>query len=89
MNPFKSKEQRQEKKQEKLEELMAKYNLENLSQEDKETAQLITYNLWGTGLISLGAKAEDSANIGLLTAIVEQNFMMIKLLNEINNKLDK
>lgn len=86
---FKSKEEKEEKKQEKLDEFMSQFNLENLSQEDKKFAKLITYNLWGTGLIRFGASAEDGANIGLLRALIEQNWLIIKLLNEINSKLDK
>lgn len=86
---FKSKGEKEEEKQEKLDEFMSQLNLENLSQEDKKFAKLITYNLWGTGLARFGASAEDGANIGLLKALIEQNWMIIKLLNEINNKLDK
>lgn len=86
---FKSKEEREMEKQEKLEEQMKKYNLENLSQEDKEYIKNITNRLMGTGLISLGSKAEDTAKIELLKLLIEQNWLIVKLLNEINNKLDK
>ena len=86
---FKSKEEKEEKKQEKLDEFMSQFNLENLSQEDKEFERSITYKLWGTGLTRFGASAEDAANIGLMQAMIDQNFLIIKLLDEINSKLDK
>lgn len=86
---FSSKESRDSKNQQKLDELMEQYNLEGLSQEDKEAAKAITQMLWGAGLIRLGSRPADSANIGMLQALVEQNWLIIKLLNELNEKLDK
>lgn len=86
---FKGKEEKEREKQEKLEEQMKRYNLEDLSQEDKEYIKSITYRLMGTGLISFGSKAEDTAKIELLKLLIEQNWLIIKLLNEMNNKLDR
>lgn len=90
---LKSKEERkqgkEQKKQEKLDSLMRDYNLEHLSQEDKEAIKLITYRTWGTDLIAVAAKPEDDAKITSLQALIEQNWVIIKLLNEIDQKLDK
>ena len=33
-------------------------------------------------------KAEDQAKIGYLSAMIDQNFLIIKLLSDISNKLD-
>lgn len=87
---FKNKEEKEIKKQEKLDELMKRYNLEDLSPKDKESVKLISMGLAGTGLIHLtSSKAEDVAKLSLLEALVDQNWIIIKLLNEINEKLDK
>lgn len=90
MNPFKGrKDKKEEKRQEKLEEMMSRYNLNELSPEDKEYARMIVKSMAGTSLIGLTSNAEDMAKIGLSQTLVEQNFLIIKLLNEISNKLDK
>lgn len=91
MNPFsrKNKKSKEEKEQEKLDELMKQYNLDNLSEEDKKFARGITYKLWGTGLIRFGTSSEDAANIGLLQGIIDQNFLLAKLIDENNKKLDE
>lgn len=88
-NREEKKQQKEDKKQEKLEQLMAGYNLDDLSQEDKEYARMVIKSLSGTTLIGLGSNAQDMAKIGLSQTIVDQNFLIIKLLNEINQKLDK
>lgn len=96
MSMFKSKEDRETEKLnkeavklEQLDNKMAQYGLENLSLEDKQRVKLILTSVTGTGLVLLGSKAEDTAKLSLMRATVEQNFMIIKLLNEINTKLEK
>ncbi|WP_407310920.1 hypothetical protein [Desulfosporosinus sp. SB140] len=87
---FKSKDEKENEKLEKLNEKMAKYGLENLSLEDKEKVKLILMGLMGTGLmdfgIALSGKSEDIAKLNYLGALVEQNWIIIKLLNDIKNK---
>ena len=83
---FKSKEEKESEKLEKLNKKMVQYGLENLSAEDKERARLTLMELTGTTLIAITSSAEDNAKIGLLQAMIEQNFMIIKLLNDIKNK---
>ena len=90
MNPFKDrKEKKADKKQEKLEELMERNNLQDLSQEDKESVKHILEQTLNSSFMSLHFKAEDTAKIGLTHLMIEQNLIIIKLLNEISNKLDK
>ena len=96
MSMFKSKEDRATEKLNKeaikLEQLdikMAQYGLENLSLEDKQRVKLILTSVTETGLILLGSKPEDTAKLSLMKSTIEQNFMIIKLLNEISTKLDK
>lgn len=96
MGMFKSKEAREAEKLtkvaaklEQLDNKIAQYGLENLSLEDKQRVRLILISVTGTGLIMTGSKAEDTAKLSLMRATMEQNFMIIKLLSEINNKLDK
>lgn len=86
---FSRKEKKELKKQEKLDDLMGRYNLDGLSQEDKEYARMIIKSMSGTSLIGFAAKAEDTAKIGLSQTMIDQNFLIIKLLNEISDKLDR
>ncbi|MGB9813533.1 MAG: hypothetical protein ACPLRZ_07620 [Thermovenabulum sp.] len=93
MGLFKSKDEKEAQRKELLNAKMALYNLQNLSQEDKEVVNGIMEGLRGSGLIEFGTifhgKAEDVAKLGYLRALLEQNWLIIKLLNEINQKLDK
>ena len=95
MAMFKSKEAREVEKlnkvaakSEQLDNKMTQYGLENLSLEDKQRVKLILISLTGAGFIMTGSKAEDTAKLSMMRATMEQNFMIIKLLSEINNKLD-
>ena len=101
MGLFSSKEEKEQKKEEKdqkkLEKLnvqMAKYGLENLSRDDKETIRLILLGLMGTGMMETGAKltgikSEDDLKITYLRTLMEQNWLLLKKLDEISRKLDK
>lgn len=90
MSPFKNrKDKKEEKKRDKIEDLTSRYNLDELSQEDKEYMSSLIKGMSGTTAIGFTSSAEDTAKIGLLQTIIEQNFLTIKLLNEISNKLDK
>lgn len=93
MGLFKGKEEKETQKLEKLNMKMAQYGLQNLSQEDKEKVEKILLGLMGNGLIEFGTilsgKPEDVAKLSYLGALVEQNWLIIKLLNEIKEKLDK
>lgn len=83
---FKSKDEKEELKIEKINQKMAQYGLENLDMEDKERVRNMMKGDIGNTLIAITSSAEDNAKIGLLQTITDQNFMIIKLLNEIKNK---
>ena len=83
---FKNKEEKEEDKLKRLDIQMSQYNLKDLSEEDKKEVHSILYGLLGTGMIAISSKPEDAAKIDLLKVLIEQNWMIIKLLNEIKNK---
>jgi hypothetical protein len=87
---FKSKEEKETERLKKLNEKMKQYGLEKLSDEDKRETDIIITGLMGNNLIEwgtiFGGKAEDTAKLTYLHALIEQNWMIIKLLNEIKNK---
>lgn len=88
-----NKESKEEKATRETAELMSRYGLETLSEKDKESIRKIIGDLSGLGLmkagILLGGKAEDTAKLGYLSALVEQNWIMIRQLDQINKKLDQ
>lgn len=89
MGMFGRKEKKAQEEKEKLEKRTEQYNLNDLSEENKKSVKLITDKLMGTTLVGLGSTAGEQANLRLQQAMIDQNFLMIKLLNEINDKLDK
>lgn len=95
---FGSREKKNDKKvskQEKeMQKFMDRYQLEELSEQDmiivKRIADdLVANNLFKTGMALTFAKAEEQAKVTYLSALVEQNWMIIRKLDEISNKLDK
>ncbi|MDD2378230.1 MAG: hypothetical protein PHD10_04970 [Bacilli bacterium] len=86
---FKSKE---EKDQENIEIFMKKYHLENIDQEDLEILKRVANDLAGNGLFKAGlalsfAKVEEQAKITYLSALVEQNWLIIRQLSKINQNI--
>lgn len=84
----------QEKKEQKVQALLEKYGLEELSDpRDKVAVQNITTNLMGNKLIEIGAALQgsgaDAAKMSYLNAIMEQNFIMIRQLDKISKLLEK
>lgn len=78
----------------KEQKLMEKYGLDSITNEkDIKSLKEITSQLFGTGIMDLGAKlnfgakTEDILQISYQKAIVEQNFMIIRKLCEISEKL--
>lgn len=92
MGLFGNNEDKEAKKEAKLDAMMAKYGLENLSPEYRSKVKDINSELIGTGLmeagtkLSMNAKAEDQLQVQYLRTIMEQNWMIIRLLDEIKNK---
>lgn len=91
MGLFASADEKAAKKEAKLDALMAKYGLENLSPEYREKVKDINNELLGMGFMEAGmkismAKAEEQMKVSYLHAIMEQNWMIIRLLDEIKRK---
>lgn len=92
---FGGKETKEEKEARQIADLMAKYGLEDLADpRDKEAVRKIASDLAGSGLMKAGValsfgKAEDQLKIGYLSALVEQNWIMIRQLDKIASLLDK
>lgn len=87
-------EKKLRKQQEEMRKFMAKYNLSEIDKDDLEILRRIANDLAGNGFLKAGmalsfAKAEEQAKVTYLSALVEQNWMIIKLLSEINSKLEK
>lgn len=89
---FKSNEQKEAEKQQKIEEMMKKYGLEDLSDpRDIESVRKIVSDLAGSGLSQIGAMLSGDdvkVNVRILVqyqqAILEQNFMLIRLLDRLS-----
>ena len=81
-------------KAEEIEKYMEHYGLYSLDAEDLNTVRRIAQDLAGNGLIKAGmalsfAKAEEQAKVSYLSALVEQNWLIINQLNRINKQLEK
>lgn len=88
----KQKEKDMEKEKEKLIKLIQKYNLEDLTEKDLRNLKSIaetmaSNNLFKTGLALSFGNAAEQAKIGYLDVLVQQNFMIIRQLSELNKKL--
>lgn len=90
---FGGKESKEEKEARKVAELLSKYGLEDLSGKDLESVKTIASSLAGNNLITFGTtlsgKAEDVAKLSYLSALVEQNWIIIRQLDRISKSLDK
>lgn len=81
----------EERKAQKAQALMQKYGLENLSDpRDIQAVKNISYELMGNSLIELGTALKgngaDTAKMSYLNAIMQQNFIIIRMLDKIANK---
>lgn len=79
------------KQQEKLNKLMSKYHLEDVSSDIAPQIKEISEELAGTGAMEAGyklsfGKPEEQLKISYLNAIMKQNFIIIRLLDKIANK---
>lgn len=88
---FGNKESKQEKQDAKLQELMEKYGLGDVSPEYADAVKKIAAELAGTGMMEAGmrlsmAKAEDALPVYYLRAIMEQNFVIIRELDALLKK---
>lgn len=91
MGLFASKEEKEAKKIEKLQAIVAKYHLDGINPKDLESIQSINSELFGTGMMEFGTllsgKAEDNVKIAYLNTLIQQNWIIIRQLDEISKKL--
>lgn len=80
----------EDKQQEKVEKLLKRYNIENVSSDISSDIQAIANDLAGNKMIEMGTlfqgNANEAAKMSYLSAIMKQNFIIIKLLDKIANK---
>ena len=87
-----TKETKEEKEARRVQELMQKYGLENISKVDADSIERILGDLAGknlmrTGLALSGVKAEDQVKMDYLSAMMEQNWIIIRQLDRISKIL--
>lgn len=84
---------KQEKNEQKIQEMMNRLGLDRLSDADYKSCKKILNDLFGLGLMKAGmalsfAKSEEQCKVGYLSAMVEQNWIIIRQLDELNQRLD-
>ena len=90
---FGGKETREERQTRKDLELMEKYGLTTIDRRDINSIRKIINDLLGNGLFKTGmalsfAKAEEQAKVTYLSALVEQNWIIIRQLDRLNKHFD-
>lgn len=92
---FRTAEERQAAQLQKAEKILARYGLENIDPQYADAVKKITYELAGSGLSELGAllanddKAMNKAQTQFVKAILEQNFIIIRQLDQIAYLLEQ
>ncbi|MBV1759255.1 MAG: hypothetical protein KMY55_15705 [Dethiosulfatibacter sp.] len=91
---FGDKKSKEDKEQEKLQQFMDRYQLEDLDEKDMVVLKRIATDLTGNALFKMGmafsfAKAEEQAKVSYLSALVEQNWMIIRQLSRMNKAIEK
>jgi hypothetical protein len=87
---FGNSESKEEKKAAKVAALLKRYGLEEISDpRDAESVKQIAASLAGNNLIEIGTalsgSAQDVAKMSYLSALVEQNWIIIRQLDKLNN----
>lgn len=90
---FKSKGERKQLREERRENVIKEFfntrNLDNLAEEDKEFVNLIREEIESTTGYRVRGTEGEIALIEQIDVLIEQNWLIIKLLNEISQRLDK
>lgn len=81
----------EDKKEEKALAALKKHHLEDISPKYAEAVKEINLELAGTGAMEMGAKLsfaknEELLKISYLKTLVEQNWIIIRMLDEISKK---
>lgn len=83
---------KEEKQAKELAKFTARYHLDDLDPRDLENVKSIACDLMGNSLAALGAtmtgKGEDGAKLTYLSALVQQNWLIINQLNRISKQLE-
>lgn len=84
-------ETKEQKELRKAMEVMQKYGLDSLDPKYVDQVQKINMELAGTGFMEAGMKismapAQDQLKISYLNTLIAQNWIIIRLLDEINKK---
>jgi len=83
---------KEEKEAKEIAKFIQKYKFENIDSSDLAMIKEISNDLLGLGLMKAGltltfAKAEEQAKVGYLSALVKQNWMIIRKLDDISRKI--
>ena len=88
-----SKEDKQQKQNEFREKLIEQYKYEGIPEKEKELLVKIAIDLKGNEFFKNGVAhfttLDDSMKISYLSAIMEQNFIIINQLARLNNNMEK
>ena len=84
---------KEEKQEEQLQKFMDKFHVDELDSKDLETVKQIANDLAGNGMFKAGlalsfANVADQAKVTYLSALVEQNWLIINQLSRLNSKID-
>lgn len=90
---FGDKQSKEEKEQQQMREFMQKYQLEDLDTKDLAVLKKIAHDLIGNSFFKAGmalsfSKAEEQAKVSYLSALVEQNWMIIRQLGRLNKNIE-
>lgn len=82
------------KDQRKMDRFMEKYQLEGIDEKDMIVLERITKDLAGNGFFKTAtafsfAKPEEKAKVSYLSALVEQNWVVIRQLDRISKNIEK
>lgn len=91
---FGEKKTKEEKRQEEMKKFMERYGLDSISEEDLKIIKRIANDLVGNTYFKAGmalsfAKAEEQAKVTYLSALVEQNWILMNQLSRLNTNIEK
>lgn len=94
MGLFKSEEEKQQANEEKLKRLMTKYHLEDINRDYAQQVKEIAQYMVGIDILEAGNTLGTTVKPDIIVArrlgaIMQQNWIMIRLLDDISKKLDK
>lgn len=90
---FGSKGTKEDKKEREIQKFMKRYQLEDMDDKDLTVVKRIAADLAGSGFGKAGmalsfGKTEDKLKIGYLSALVEQNWILMRQLGRLNKNLE-